>query len=114
MSMTEEEFLAILTRPVKEVPAFFRLYYRDDGSPICFSMEELPHNYIDVTQEVYSRSPVNVRVADGKMIEIKPATYVKKLKPSTNGTPCDPRDVCVVVTENQKHIKWSLVHSETN
>ena len=46
--MNEQEFWAILQAPVETKPIFYRLYYRDDGSQICFSMEDLPHNYMFV------------------------------------------------------------------
>jgi hypothetical protein len=113
--MNEQEFWSVLQNMPQPKPLIHRLYYKEeDGSLICFSMDELPYNYIDVSQEVYSRSPVNVRVIDGKMIEIAPASYVKKLKPNLVGTPCDPRDICIVVPEIQEHIKWSIVHNETD
>lgn len=112
--LTLEEFWSIMTAPIEKKPIFYRLYYNDDGTPICYSMEDLPHNYIELTPEEYNLSPPNVRVVDGKMVVIKPATYVKKLIPSVEGIMCDPRDICVVVTESHPHIKWSIKNNETN
>lgn len=114
MSMTEEEFWAIMSAPVEQATVSYRLYYNDDGTPICYSMEDLPHNYIELTPEEFHLSPPNVRVANGKMIIIKPASYVKKLIPSTQGVACDPRDICVIVNETQPNIHWSLKSNETN
>lgn len=111
--MTPEEFWAIAQAPVEVKPIFYRLYYRDDGTPICFSMEDLPHNYIEVDQAMYSRSPINVRVVNGILKEIKPASTVKKLIPTDYGTACDPRDVCVVA-DVEPNIKWSLKTNETD
>jgi hypothetical protein len=34
-------------------PIFFRLYYKEDGSPIVYTMEDLPGNYIDVDRDTY-------------------------------------------------------------
>ena len=113
MSMTEEEFLAPFA-PVENKPIFFRLYYNDDGSPICYSMEDLPHNYIELTAEQYHWSPPNVRVVNGQMVVVKPANIVKKLVPDSEGTPCDPKDVCIIVAEHQPHTKWSIKTNETN
>jgi hypothetical protein len=113
-AVTEEEFWAILTAPSKPVSVFYRLYYNDDGTPICYSMEDLPHNYIELTAEQYHQSPPNVRVINGQMVVIKPPVYIKKLVPGTEGLACDPRDICVVVREDQPHINWSIKSNEAN
>jgi len=89
-------------------PVFYRLYYRDDGTPICYSMEDMPGNYIELDADTYSRSPGNVRVVDGKLKEFQPKGVVTKLKPRTMGTPCHPDDIGVVVNKDQPHITWSL------
>jgi hypothetical protein len=114
MSMTEEEFIAIWTAPVESKPIFFRLYYNDDGVPVCYSMEDLPGNYIEIDAETFHRGPINVRVIDGKIKEIKPASIIKKLVPTDHGICCDPRDVCVVVNEIQPNTKWSLKTNEAS
>ena len=114
-ALTEEEFWSILRDIPESKPIFYRLYYNDDGSPIIYSMEELPGNYIEVDQSTYALAPCNVKVINGKLTYIKPAITVKKLQPSDlDGTTCDPRDVCVVVGTDQKHIKWTMVNNELN
>ena len=112
--MTEEEFWAILHAAPEPTPITYRLYYDDKGSPIIYSMEVLPDNYIDVDQQTYVLAPFNVRVVDGKLVHIKPVVTVKKLQPSDSGTPCDPRDVCIVVTADQPHTKWTITNNEIN
>ena len=112
--MTPDEFWKILHAPVEVKLIFYRLYYNDDGSPICFSMEELPHNYIEIDAATYHQTPANIRVVNGKIVVINPASYVKKLTPSTDGISCDPRDICIVVAEDQLHTNWSLKTNETS
>jgi hypothetical protein len=112
--MTEKEFWQILHAPAKSMPIFYRLYHDDSGSPIIYSMEELPGNYIEVDQGTYVLAPFNVKVIDGKLIYIKPVITVKKLQPSINGTACNPQDVCIVVSQDQPHTKWNLVNNELN
>jgi hypothetical protein len=114
MSMTEEEFWTVLQAPVKTNPIFYRLYYNDDGTPICYSMEDLSHNYIELTAEQFHQSPPNVRVVNGQMVVVKPNSYIKKLTPGQDGVACDPTDVCVVVTDAQPHINWKIKTYETN
>lgn len=111
--MTPEEFWAILHAPVETKPIFYRLYYHADGTPICYSMEDLPGNYIEIDVETYHRGSSNVRVVDGQVKEIKLAGLVKKLIPSDHGISCDPRDICIV-TDSQKNTKWSIKTYETN
>ena len=117
-NLSEEELLQILQArfqdPPTPNPIFFRLYYNDDGTPIIYSMEEFPHNYIEVDPETYARAPFNVRVIGGKLTYIDPVVIVKKLQPADHGTACDTRDVCVVVGPDQPHVKWNLVNNELN
>ena len=111
--MTPEEFWAILHAPVEVKPIFYRLYYNDDGTPVCYSMEDLPGNYIEIDAETYHRTPANVRIVNGKLKEIKLAGLVKKLVPGDCGTACDPRDICIV-TDSQSNTKWSIKTYETS
>jgi hypothetical protein len=112
--MTEEEFWTILHSAPEPTPAFYRLYYSDTGVPIIYSMEEFPDNYIEVDQQTYVLAPFDVRVVDGKIIYIKPVVTVKKLQPSDTGLACDPNDVCIIVKQDQPHIKWTIVNNEIN
>lgn len=111
--MTPEEFWAALAPIPKAPPVFYRLYYNEQGHPLFYSMEDLPGNYIEVDKSTYLLSPAHVRVRNGKLVEIV-TTVNKKLVNSVTGTPCDPRDVCVVVAPEQEHIKWDLKVYETD
>jgi hypothetical protein len=112
--MTEEEFWAILHNAPNPTPVFYRLYYNDAGSPIMYSMEELPGNYIEVDQQTYVLAPFNVQVINSKLTYIKPKVTVKKLQPGATGTACDSSDVCIVVSNDQPHTKWTIVNNEIN
>ena len=112
--LSEQEFWGALAAMSDPVPVFYRLYYNNDGTLICYSMEDLPGNYIDIDQETYIRSPGNIKVVAGKLIEISPASMVTKLHPGPVGTPCCPGDVCIVVAESAPHIKWSKQTNEIN
>jgi hypothetical protein len=112
--MTEEEFWSILQAIPDPSPIFYRLYYNKDGFPIIYSMEHLPGNYIAVDQTTYVLAPFNVRVVDDKLVYIKPVITIKKLQPSTDGTACNPQDVCIVVDTDQPHTKWTIISNELN
>ena len=102
--------VARLTQPQPEAKIFYRLYHDVDGHPLFYSMEDLPGNYIEIDQPTFARSSSRVRVVDGKLIQIETNPAVGKLQPSNTGTPCDPRDICVVVSEEQSNTKWKKKH----
>ena len=91
-------------------PVFFRLYYDDQGDPLFYSMEDLPGNYIEVDQSIYSLNSYDVKVKDGKLVQINKSKRVSKLQPGVeSGTCCDTRDVCVVVGLDTTHTKWKKI-----
>lgn len=110
--MTEQEFWAILLDVPPTQPIFYRAYYNSEGWVECYSMEDLPGNYIDIDQNTYVLAPY-AQVVNGKLTIVKKSDTVKKLVPGTLGTPCDSRDICVV-TSAKENIKWSLKTSETD
>ena len=111
--MTDEEFWKILADvPATEV-LHYRLYHDAHGVPLFYSMEDVPGTYIDIDAETFARSHTNMRVRDGKLIEIARTTSTK-LIPGDTGTPCDPTDVSMVVSEQQPNIKWSKRTYESN
>jgi hypothetical protein len=111
--MTPEELIKMF-QAIPEPPSpFFRLYYDNDGQPLFYSMEDRPGTYIEISQEQYHRNVSNVRVRDGRLVEVTWATTTK-LVPGNSGTPCHPDNVAVVVAENQPHIRWSKKTYESN
>jgi hypothetical protein len=107
--MNEQEFLDFwktLEWP-NVSPVYYRLYYDDLGQPLFYSHEDRPGNYINVSPEQFALQDLQVRVVDGVLQpRVKPAP--PKLVPGTRGTPCDPTDVAVVVSEQQIHQRWKL------
>lgn len=96
-------------------PVFYRLYYNEDGSPKCYSMEDLPGKYVEVDRETYISHLWNVKIVHGVLQIIPPTITVNKLKPhSTQGVCCATQDICVIVEPTSEHIKWTLASNETN
>ena len=110
--MNAEEFWAILHAMPEPKPVSWRLYYNDAGEPITYSMEDLPGTYIEVDAETYARTPMNVRVQAGRLIELKSA--VRRLAPTDTGTPCYPDNVAIVVANTEPHQRWSMKTYESN
>ena len=113
IALTEEEFFGIWSSQVQATPKAleFRLYHDENGFPLFFSMEDLPGNYVVVDKEMYLGGPRNIRVVNGKL-KVYQTMFGKKLVPSAQGQACDPRDICVVVSEDYPHTKWNLKHQE--
>jgi hypothetical protein len=93
-------------------PVTYRLYYDQQGWPICYTMEDLAGTYIEIDAATHALSAYNVRVIDQQIqIQHRPVT-VSKLIPGDQGIPCHAQDICVVVDAVQKHIKWKTVTHE--
>ena len=105
-TMNEQEFWAALT-PVETKPVLYRLYYDAQGNPLFYSQEDLPGNYVDVTREIYVNPPTHLRVVNNNIVVLD-TTSVKRLYPTTGGTPCHPMDISIVVKETEPNITWSL------
>lgn len=108
MNETTQNFLDVWKTldPWEPPQVFFRLYYDDQGRPIEYSMEDKPGKYVDITAEQYQQQLRNVRVISGQLTVIDTNKITQKLVPSSTGTPCDPRDVCIV--NSKSNTKWSL------
>jgi hypothetical protein len=111
--VTEQEFWDVLAAMPEPKPIFFRLYHDDQGHVLFYSMEDVPGTYIEIDQETHAKSPTNVRVRDGQLVEIAWTTSTK-LTPGDAGTPCHPDNMCVVVSEQQPNTKWSKRTYESN
>jgi hypothetical protein len=94
-------------------PVIYRLYHDDQGRPLFYSMEKLPGTYIEVDQSIYQRACYHAVVKQGRLVILRPAVQVSRLVPDQeSGVCCDPRDVCVIVRQDQSHQKWRKITNE--
>jgi hypothetical protein len=93
-------------------PVFFRLYYNDDGDPVCYTMEDLPGQYIEITAEQYAECSDRVVVKNGQLVRQYQAR-TSKLIPAESGVPCYPTDVTIVV-DTEHNQKWKLKNYDNN
>lgn len=105
--MNWEELIAIHQAMPEPEPIFYRLYYDESGVPLFYSMEDLPGTYIDIDQAVFALGASNIRVRNGKIVELTWKTTARLEQNDHSGTPCHPQDVAVVVTVDQPHQKWN-------
>ena len=111
--MTPEQLQKLFQAALEPQAPFFRLYHDAEGKPLFYSMADEPGTYIEIDQEIFARNSMNVRVRDGKLVEVTWATTTK-LVPGNSGSPCHPDNVAVIVAEDQPHIKWSKQTYESN
>lgn len=111
--MTPEDLIKLFQAAPEPQQPFFRLYYDADGFPLFYSMENQPGTYIEITPEQYHRNNSNVRVRDGRLVEVT-WTTTTKLVPGNAGSPCHPDNVAVIVAEDQPHTRWSKQTYESN
>ena len=111
--MTPEELIKLFRAEPEPRQPFFRLYHDAKGHPLFYSMADEPGTYIEISQKEYHRNASNVRVRDGKIVEVTWSTTAK-LVPGNSGSSCHPDNVAVIVTEDQPHTKWSKQTYESN
>jgi hypothetical protein len=111
--MTPEEFWSVLHNMPEPQLVFYRLYHDDQGNPLFYSMEDQPGTYIEIDQATFALNSMNVRVRNGKLVEVVWQTTFK-LVPGNSGSPCHPDNVAVIVAEDQPHTKWSKQTYESN
>ena len=111
--MTPEEFWSILHNMPEPKLVKYLLYHDNQGHPLFYSMEVVPGTYIEIDQEAFARNSMNVRVRDGKLVEITWSTTTK-LVPGNSGSPCHPDNVAVIVAEDRPHTRWSKQTYESN
>jgi hypothetical protein len=108
-----EKFLSELT-PIAVPKVEFRLYYREDGSIICYTCDNLEGNYITIDAQTFAECRPDVKVIDGKIEIIKPMIVIHKMTESEYGIKCAVEDINIVVrddyTGNTK--KWEMKRDE--
>jgi hypothetical protein len=91
-----------------------RLYYREDGSIITYSCEELEDKYIVVDAETFSRGRIDVKVVDEKIEVIAPVFAINKLVEATEGTACAVEDINIPISNDHEGEStiWKMKHDE--
>jgi hypothetical protein len=110
--MTESEFIDIWQGIAQPQPVTYRLYHDGRGRLMFYSMEDLTGDYVEIDQDLFSRSPSRIRVIDGRVHELEWRQSVK-LRPSQNGTPCHAQDVTIVYDYPDAQC-WAVTAYEPN
>jgi hypothetical protein len=89
----------------------YRLYYDPAGNPLCYTMDHLPGDFVEITAAEFARSDAHVVVRNG-IIHPVPKPVPAHLVPGLQGTACAADDVSIVVDNQQPHLKWTLTDKQ--
>lgn len=93
----------------------FRVYFDDHGKITCYSMEDLPGNYIVVDRHTWEQTRMDLRVKDGQLIKITQAGSWRLVPDADGDHHCHSQDICIVVpasSENTQLWKVKITHEE--
>ena len=78
----------------------YRLYYNDDGTIICYTMDDLPGNFIVVDRQTFAEMRYDAVVRNGKLVYTSvPQSW--KLKPTDAGDyACHSSDITIIVSND--------------
>ena len=95
---------------IKPVKIEYRLYYNQDGTVRCYSMEDIDGDFIVIDQHTYNQFRTDLLVKDGKIIRITNNSSWKltpTLEQETYG--CHPTNVSIVVNKDYVNPQyWSV------
>lgn len=108
--MNEEDFLKELMDyvpppVVKKIE--YRAYYREDGTIITYTTEDIPGNYIVITQEQYGQCRFDAKVQDGKLYYTHNRSSLFKLeRNSTEGVMTSKYDINILVSDTEQDFNY--------
>jgi hypothetical protein len=98
---TIDDFFSLIISPVKlDVNREFRLYYDSSGKVVTYTTEDLPGEYIVITQEQYTEARPDVLVKNKKMMYTHLQRYVFKLEKNIEGIACSKYDISIITTDS--------------
>lgn len=103
--MNNEEHVIIWEAPEIVKPEF-RLYYDNKGNVLFYTCEKPEGDYIVIDAQTYAEARPDVRVVEGKIVNISGAAVISRLYPSTEGVLCEPEDISIITDTDGQY--WKL------
>lgn len=102
------EALSLLEeRPEQQLE--YRLYYNEDGTVRCYSMEQLDGNYINVDVDTFNQCRTDLLVRNGEIIRPRHDAAWKLVPSKQESYGCHPNNVSIVVDSNYSNPQhWSV------
>lgn len=89
----------------------FRLYHNSQGEVLCYSMEDLPGDYIVIDRLTFDQARFDVLVKNGKIVKINNPTSWKMAPADAESYACHAQDVTVIVDTDHKERKYWKVQT---
>lgn len=109
-NITDEEFNQIISQWSPPPPPQYRVYYNDTGRIVCYTMEDLPGNYIVISAEDYALCRYDARVDEGKLVYTHLQSHTFKLRKVAENTPGSVKttkyDINIIVEDDETSVDW--------
>lgn len=109
-----QDYVLVFEAPKIEPPEF-RLYYDEETGKVLFYTCEKPEGkYIVVDTVTFACARQDVRVIDGKLSTVNPASIISKLKPhDSDGVKTFKEDISIIADEDSTDVQiWKLMTYE--
>jgi hypothetical protein len=90
----------------------FRLYYDDNGNVLYYTCDKPEGNYIVIDRQTYAECRHDIKVVDGKIINLNQIALISKLIPSTTGTKCSIHDINIISEDSIETQYWNVRTNE--
>lgn len=93
-----------------EIRQEFRVYHDEQGRITCYSMEDLPGNYIVIDRMTFDQCRMDLRVKDGRLIKISHDASWKLAPAESADRACHAQDITIIVDEEHSDKKyWKVI-----
>jgi len=79
-----------------------RLYYDENGDPICYTYDDLPELYIVVDADTFAQVRMDIKIVDGEIKQGSSKNLTKLVPSDKETTPIHPQDVSIIVDNEYK------------
>lgn len=97
-----EKIIALLHAPQQQKKdPVYKLYYTSSGTPVTYTVEDLPGTHIQISKEQYLEARMDVIVVDGEIIYTHTRSHTTKLvKNLTGGAKTSKYDVNILTSSD--------------
>jgi hypothetical protein len=95
---------------VPENRSEFRIYYDESGNITCYSMEDLPGDYIVVDRHTFEQVRMDLKIRNGQLIKITQQSSWKLMPTDQAEYACHNDDVSIIVPPTYPKKKfWKVI-----
>lgn len=94
----------------------YRVYYDGQGNITCYSMEDLPGEYVVVDRQTFDQVRMDLKVRNGQLIRLTKQSTWRLMPAQDNVYACHADDVSIIVDgdyHNKKFWKVEITNEES-